>query len=129
MWNLKNPVRNRLKDSDLWVQVIGQGIDIFIKKQKEMSATIEAYAAQLKRHADKLSRLLQESLIDTRPCEFKDEDDFVNKMAEGIVSFFLWEIRSNNGNVKDFPRTILHKIILEMNEDVIRRYYRAANCD
>lgn len=94
-----------------------------------MSATIEAYAAQLKRHADKLSRLLQESLIDTRPCEFKDEDDFVNKMAEGIVSFFLWEIRSNNGNVKDFPRAILHKIILEMNEDVIRRYYRAANCD
>lgn len=93
-----------------------------------MSATIEALKQQLQRHAEKLSRLLKESLIDVNPCEFKGEDDFVKKMIAGIVNYFFYEIRSMGGTTKDLPRSIVEKVLLEMNESKLRQYYRDAKC-
>jgi len=94
-----------------------------------MSATIEALKQQLHRHADKLSRLLKESLIDINPCEFKDENDFVKKMIAGIVNYFFYEIRSMGGTTKDLSRSVIEKILMEMNESKLREYYRNANCN
>jgi len=94
-----------------------------------MSASIEALKQQLQRHAEKLSRLLKESLIDVNPCEFKGEDDFVVKMVAGIVNYFYYEIRSIGGTTKDLPRAIIEKVLMEMNESKLREYYRDANCN
>jgi hypothetical protein len=91
--------------------------------------TIDAYKEQLERHAESLNKLMNIALNDIDPCKFVNEEDFVSKMCDGVINYFLFEIGARKGKNKQLPKDLLKDILLEMFDEKLREFYQSKDCE
>lgn len=91
--------------------------------------SLDAYKAQLERHAESLNKLMNDAFMDADPCKFASEDDFVLKMCDGVINYFLFEIGAMTGKNKQLPEDLLKDILLEMFDEKLREFYQTKDCE